>query len=712
MMPPRARCRSKLSILGAFAAALLVLGACQREAWRGGPGAIDDARMINAASEPENWLVNGGTLNGEHYSTLDQINLETISQLRPAWSFDFDTTRSQEAEPIVVDGVMYVTTSWSKVYAINAATGEQVWFYDPQVPGEIGFKACCDVVNRGAAVYKGRVYIGALDGRLIALDAATGREVWSTQTVDPDSNYTITGAPRVVKDLVIIGNAGGDFGIRGYVSAYRADTGELAWRFYLAPGDPAAGPDGAASDAVMETLIRPTWAGEYWRYGGGANAWNAIVYDPELDRIYVGTGNGSPWNPAYRTNGQGDNLFLCSIVALDPDTGEYVWHYQENPQEAWDYNSVMPMILTTLTIDGRPRQVLMHAPKNGFFYVIDRTNGRVISAEALTRVTWAGGVNLETGRPIEHPNARYTNGPFTARPGTAGAHNWHPMAYSPRTGLVYLTVRDSETTFRQDPNYTLRTDGVFNAGNLRQTAFHETILVAWDPVRQRAAWRAPVGGGGALATAGGLVFQGSGQVVGEFVAYRADTGERVWSHDTPNGIVAGAVTYSIDGEQYIAVTTGAGAGGMTGGTVARARQPGRVIAFKLNGAAALPPEPGPAPPANPSAERWTPAQVSRGEAAYAEFCARCHGMRAASSNVIPDLRRSAAVTDRAVWDAIVVEGMLTPNGMISFRDRLSAADIEAVRGYISSQARTLQREEAQAARQVAARAETGTAGEQ
>jgi quinohemoprotein ethanol dehydrogenase len=692
--------------------AALSLAACQREPWRDGPGAVDDARMINAASEPENWLVNGGTFNGEHYSSLDQINLDTIANLRPAWSFDFDTTRSQEAEPIVVDGVMYVTTSWSKVYAINAATGEQIWFYDPQVPGETGYMACCDVVNRGAAVYKGRVYVAALDGRLISLDAATGREIWSTVTVPEGGNYTVTGAPRVVKDLVIIGNAGGDFGVRGFVSAYRADTGELAWRFYLAPGDPAAGPDNAASDSVMESLIRPTWSGEYWRYGGGANAWNAIVYDPELDQIYVGTGNGSPWNPAYRTNGQGDNLFICSIVALDPDTGEYIWHYQQNPQEAWDYNSVMPIILADLTIDGRERKVLMQAPKNGFFYVIDRINGRVISAGQLTETTWASSINLETGRPVEHPNARYTNGPFTARPGTAGAHNWHPMAYSPRTGLVYLTVRDSETTFRQDPNYTRRDDGVFNAGNLRQTVFYDTFLMAWDPVRQREAWRAPVGGGGALATAGGLVFQGRGQVIGEFVAFRADTGEQVWSHNTPNGIVAGAVTYSIGGEQYVAITTGAGAGGMTGGTDARERQPGRVIAFKLNGAATLPPEPGPAPPANPSSERWTPAQVTRGEGVYAQFCARCHGMRAASSNVIPDLRRSSATADGGLWNSIVMDGMLAPNGMIGFREHMSAEDAHALRGYISSQARTLQRDQESAVRAQARRAETGAAGEQ
>ena len=692
--------------------AALTLAGCQREPWRDGPGAIDDARMIGAASEPENWLVNGGTLNGEHYSALDQINLDTIADLRPAWSFDFDTTRSQEAEPIVVDGVMYVTTSWSKVYAINAATGEQIWFYDPQVPGETGYMACCDVVNRGAAVYKGRVYVAALDGRLIALDAATGREAWSTMTVPEDGNYTITGAPRVVKDLVIIGNAGGDFGVRGFVSAYRADTGELAWRFYLAPGDPAAGPDNAASDNVMESLIRPTWSGEYWRYGGGANAWNAIVYDSELDQIYIGTGNGSPWNPAYRTNGEGDNLFICSIVALDPDTGEYIWHYQQNPQEAWDYNSVMPIILADLTIDGRERKVLMQAPKNGFFYVIDRTNGRVISAGQLTETTWASSINLETGRPVEHPNARYTNGPFTARPGTAGAHNWHPMAYSPRTGLVYLTVRESETTFRQDPNYTRRDDGVFNAGNLRQTAFHDTFLMAWDPVRQREAWRAPVGGGGVLATAGGLVFQGRGQVIGEFVAFRADTGEQVWSHNTPNGIVAGAVTYSIGGEQYIAISTGAGGGGMTGGTDARERQPGRVVAFKLNGTATLPPEPGPAPPANPSSERWTSAQVTRGEGVYAQYCARCHGMRAGSSNVIPDLRRSSAVTDGGLWSSIVMDGMLAANGMIGFREHLSAEEAGAVRGYVSSQARTLQRDEASAARSRAQRAETGTAGEQ
>ena len=402
-------------------------------------GQIDDKRAINAANEPDEWLVNGGTLNGEHYSKLTQINIDTIKDLKPAWYADYDTYRGQEAEPIVVDGVMYVSTAWSKVYAYDAATGKQLWYFDPKVPGDTGVKTCCDTVNRGVAVYKGRVFFGALDGRLIALDAATGRQVWSTQTVDPKSALTITGAPRVIRDKVIIGNAGADFGVRGYVSAYDTATGKMVWRFYTAPGDPAKGPDHAASDSIMEKMVRPTWAGDYAKYGGGATAWHAIMYDQQLNRIYIGTGNGSPWNPKYRTAGKGDNLFLCSVIALDPDTGKYIWHYQENPQEAWDYNSVQPMILADLTIDGAPRKVILHAPKNGFFFVIDRTDGKFISAKNFVDVNWATGYDAN-GRPIEVPAAR-GDASYDSIPGPYGAHNWHPMSFNPQTGLVYLPAQ-------------------------------------------------------------------------------------------------------------------------------------------------------------------------------------------------------------------------------------------------------------------------------
>ncbi|MCM8732059.1 PQQ-dependent dehydrogenase, methanol/ethanol family [Hephaestia sp. GCM10023244] len=654
-----------------------------------GVAAVDDARMLAANAEPQNWLVNGGTLNGEHFSLLNQINLQTVDKLKPAWSFDYDTTRGQEGEPIVVDGVMYISTSWSKVYALDAATGKQLWFYDPKVSGADGAKACCDVVNRGAAVYKGKVYVAALDGRLIALDARDGSVVWSTMTLDPKGMQTITGAPRVVRDKVIIGNAGADFGARGFVSAYDAATGQLAWRFYLVPGDPAKGPDGAASDKIMKTLVEPTWSGDFAAYGGGGTAWQTIMYDAEFNRLYIGTGNGSPWNPKYRTDGKGDNLFLCSIVALDADTGDYVWHYQENPQEAWDYNSTQPMILADLEIGGATRKVLMHAPKNGFFYVIDRTTGKLISAEPTVPVTWATSIDIATGRPIETPNSRYTDGPFLAKPGTAGSHNWHAMAFSPTTGLAYFSVAENSTLFRNNPDFKPITMGPFNHGVISEHKAGSSYLLAWDPVNQREAWRVPYRGGGVLATAGGLIFQGRGTVIGEFVAMRATDGKEVWRWPTPNGIQAAPVSYSVDGVQYVAISIGAGAGAMTGGAEARMRQPGRMIAFKLDGTATLPKEPDVAPPANPAPDTFAADMVDRGKATYGTYCYRCHGPNAVSSNVIPDLRRSPALSDKETWHMIVWDGALESAGMIGWSKYLKPEQVEELRAYVSSQATLL-----------------------
>jgi quinohemoprotein ethanol dehydrogenase len=653
-------------------------------------GRIDDKRMMNAASEPQNWLVHGGDLSGRHYSALDQINAASVKDLKPAWSLDFDTVRNQEAEPIVVDGVAYVTTAASKVYAVDAASGKLLWKYDPKVSGLALATACCEIVNRGAAVYKGRVYVGALDGRLIALDARTGAEVWSAQTFPKDSLYTITGYPRVIRGKVIIGNGGADLGVRGFVSAYDAQTGKLAWKFWLVPGDPAKGADHAASDAIMETLMRPTWSGDYAKYGGGGTAWDEIDYDPELNQLYVGTGNGSPWNPQYRTDRKGDNLFLCSVVALDPDTGKYIWHYQENPQEAWDYNSVMPMIQTDMTIDGRKHKVLLHAPKNGFFYILDRVTGHVLSAKPLVPgIKWATGIDLKTGRPIETPNSRYESGTFTNSPNTGGAHNWQPMALDPQTGLVYLTLSEGSTTFTAEKDFKPIGIGAFNTGVAREHAFGKSYLSAWNPQTQSEAWRSPFGGGGVLATAGGLVFQGRGSVTGEMVALRADNGQQAWAYPTPNGIVAPPVTYSVDGVQYVMVATGSGAGGPGGGGEAKQRQPGRLIAFRLNGTATLPKEPGPAPPANPADKVWNAAAVQHGKQTYATLCFRCHGPNASSSNVVPDLRRSAYLTGEAAWKAVVMDGVLNPHGMVGWSAFMSAGDAEDIRRFVSSEASKL-----------------------
>jgi quinohemoprotein ethanol dehydrogenase len=668
---------------------------------------VDDARLLHAQREPQNWLTHGGDWSEQRYSRLDAINVQNVGRLRAAWSFEFDTTRGQESTPLIVDGVMYVTTAWSKVYALDAATGALRWLFDPKVPGAAGVPTCCDVNNRGVAVYRGKVYVGAVDGRLIALDAANGHLIWSTATTPPGSLYSITGAPRAAHGKIFIGNAGADFGGRGYVSAYDAASGRLIWRFYTVPGDPAAPPDGAASDEVLARVARPTWFGEWYRHGGGGHVWNAIVYDPDFNRLYFGTGNGYPWNQNFRSSDRGDNLFVSSIVAVDADTGRYVWHYQEAPGDRWDFDSVADITLVDLTLDGKPRKVLLHAPKDGFFYVIDRQSGKLLSAKPFVPVNWATHVDLKTGRPAIVPAARYKDTPFTGRPGGGGGHNWNPVAFSPRTQLLYLPARLGFTRYRPLSTYE-DVPGLPNLGIELFEAQHGNTqpavaalagrpepeyLLAWNPVTQKEAWRAEGGGGGVLATAGGLVFQGRSRdgLLGELVAFKADDGQKLWSADTPDAIIAGPVTYSVAGRQYIAASSGASL--MSFGARARVRHPGHLVAFTLDGSARLPPDPDVAQPANPPAETASAQDVLAGESHYGRFCSRCHGIETVSSNVIPDLRRSAVLRSPEAWQQIVIGGALADHGMVSWSPFLTAVDAEQIRRYVGEKARTLQKSE-------------------
>lgn len=704
-----------------LAVALAVMGLAVAAGCSRGPANVTQQRIESAAEDGANWLTHGRTYNEERFSPLDRITRENVGELGLAWTYEMRAPRAAEATPIVVDGVMYVTSAWSIVYALDAATGEELWVYDPDVPRERGASACCDVGNRGVAVWRGRVYVGTIDGRLVAIDARDGTMDWETVTVDQSRPYTITGAPRVANGLVYIGNGGAEYGVRGYVSAYDARTGALRWRFYTTPNP--SGPDDAASDSVRDAALA-TWnpeAGAWLESGGGGTAWDAIVYDQDHDTLWIGVGNGSPWNRDVRSptieGRNNDNLYLSSIVGVDPDTGEYKCHYQETPGETWDYTATQPIILSTLTIEGEERDVLMHAPKNGFFYVIDRTDCSLISYGSIAQQTWATGIDMATGRPIENPDARYAAATSIVLPSPFGAHNWHPMSMSPETGLVYIPVQELAQDYTRDSEFIYR-PGRWNTGTVHAAlpddrAMRATIrnslqgfLLAWDPVNQREAWRVRLPGawnGGTLATAGGLVFQGT--VDGHVGAYDARTGARLWYVDNGAATLGGPVTY-LAGEgdaedQYLATVAGYGSVFFLAAGFAAPREGdnlnGRVNVYRIGGTATLPPRTferiaTPRPPTM----RVSAQVLARGTAVYGQFCGVCHGPGAISGGVLPDLRRSATLQDAAVWRQ-TIHGARAANGMPDFSQWVNAEDAEALRAYVAREAAALYAEE-QAAR--------------
>ena len=656
------------------------------------PYSVTAERLVNADAEPGNWLSHGRTYSEQRYSPLDQVDLSNVNKLGLDWYFDLNDHNVVEATPLVIDGIMYVTEAMGTVFALNAKTGEKVWYFDPEVPPETLVKACCQPVNRGVATANGKIFVGTLDGRLIALDAKSGTKVWEQITTDPTQAYTITGAPRVVKNRVLIGNAGAEYDVRGYVSAYDADTGEMDWRFYTIPGDPSRGFENDAMRAAAET-----WTGEWWKIGGGGTVWDAIVYDPELDLLYIGTGNGTPWNHAIRSPDGGDNLYLSSIVALRPDTGEYVWHYQTTPAETWDFTATQPIILADIEIEGVMRKVLMQAPKNGFFYVLDRSTGDLISAEPFAKINWASHVDLVTGRPVERPGMRPVDETRVyIEPGPGGAHNWDPMAFSPITGLVYIPTVDSRFIWQKDEDFQY-TSGLWNLGYDISIPFDypavgteqrsRSYLLAWDPVTQRQAWRSDGIGSGVLATAGGLVFRGTGD--GRFVAYKADTGEEVWSSYVQNRGVGGPISYAIGEDQYVAIALGRGAATMRKDVVpypADVPHANRVVAFKLGGNAALPdyiytPQELRAPPV----EEINIETAAVGRKVFHRYCFACHGREARGNRIQPDIRFSDYL-DNGFWDDVVMDGILSGVGMVSFADAMSPELSEAIRQYVIMEA--------------------------
>ena len=686
-------------LIAALAAAMILAG-CQQGASQDNPeGAVNRERIIAAGTDGANWLTTGRTYDEQRHSPLEAINRETVGRLGLAWFADLDTSRGQEATPIVIDGNLYTSTAWSMVKAYDGRTGRLLWSYDPQVPRERLQRLCCDAVNRGVAAWGDTLFVGTLDGRLIALDRNNGNVLWSVVTVDQSQSYSITGAPRVIDGRVIIGNGGAEFGVRGYVTAYDARDGRQLWRFFTVPGNPANPFEGEHLRRAAET-----WHGEYWRLGGGGTVWDSMAYDPELNLLYLGVGNGSPWNQAHRSEGRGDNLYLSSIVAIRPDTGEYVWHYQTTPGETWDFTATQHIILADLNIDGQVRKVLMQAPKNGFFYVLDRTNGRLISARNFVEMNWATGVDMRTGRPIENPEARFyrTGRPFVSVPGAVGAHSWHPMSFDPTTGLVFIPAQDAGFPYMHDPNWRPAEQG-FNIGldmgamampavaEARAAARAGTrgALIAWDPVQQRERWRVQYRGpwnGGLLSTAGGLVFQGS--AAGDFAAFDTSNGRRLWTFPAQTGVVAAPVTYTIDGEQYVAVMAGWGgvwavAPGILTDVSGPVRNVSRLLVFKLGGTARLPAAaPFTSRPLDPPADRGTPQAVAQGGALYGRFCGVCHGDAAVSGALNPDLRYSAALETPDAWRTIVIDGALRENGMVSWRQVMNPEQADSIRQYV------------------------------
>ncbi len=643
----------------------------------------------------DDWSTVGGGADEAAYSRLTEIDAASIGKLGLAWSLDLPGEVTLEATPLAVGGVLYFTGSYAAVYAVDGASGRLLWKYDPQTwkhdPDKMHFSFGA---NRGAAYENGKVFAVALDGRLFALDAKTGKELWVTETIPKGLGMISTGAPRVMNGKVIIGNGGADFGARGYVSAYDTNTGKQLWQFYLTPGSPEQN----AGNPAMEAAAK-TWGPDFWkRTGGGGTAWNGMTYDAETNHIYIGAGNAGPYDPVLRDPGStGDNLYTSSIVALDADTGKYVWHYQETPRDSWDYKATPNMVMATLNLDGKPVKVLMHAPTNGFFYVLDRATGKPISAKAATVVTWAKGIDLKTGRPIEEPGIRYDQGGITVWPGAVGGHNWQPMSYNPRLGLVYVPMQQIglKISRGKQSNNAFNVMGLMVEPVIEKEGDGKGSLVAWDPVAQREVWKVQhdhLWNGGTLATAGGLVFQGTAD--GWFKAWNGANGSELWKFNAGLGIVGAPISYRVGGKQYVSILVG------YGGTTAAygefmnigwkyGAQPRRLLTFAIGGTATI--------PASPPADRkvhalddhalvLNEADVKAGWALSVQ-CAACHGVGMQSAGTPgPDLRESAIALQLDSLSSVLKQGLLLERGMPRFQN-LTDEQIRQLHAYIRARAR-------------------------
>jgi quinohemoprotein ethanol dehydrogenase len=676
---------------------ILLLSALTLIGCRGSSG-FDDQRLRSADSDTANWLMYGRTYDDHRFTPLTQINEQSVAKLGLVWTRELGTTRGLEATPLVDNGVIYTTSAWSVVYALDAKTGEVQWTYDPEVPRTKAFFICCDVVNRGVALHRGKVYVGTLDGRLIALDQKSGKPVWSVMTVDSSKAYEISGYPRIAKDMVLIGNSGSEYGVRGYVTAYDAETGAQRWRTYTVPGNPA---DGFESPAMERAAA--TWDGEWWRVGGGGTVWEGITYDPEFDLLYFGTGNATAWYRALRNKDPNkDNLYTASILAVRASDGSVAWHFQATPGDNWDYDATQPLVRANLTIDGRQRKVIMQANKNGFFYVLDRQSGEFISGAAFVEgVSWASGLDPNTGRPHETSSGYAALEPVLVSPDPSGAHNWTPMAFSPANGLVYIGVRSHSSIihapdrlWRYDPNNAnVGMEGNYEGPlmeQLRRLPPPAGELLAWDPVKRQQAWRVTLPtleSGGTLATAGNLVFHGRGD--GIFAAYRASDGNLLWQFDAGTGIIGSPISYALNGTQYVTVMAGWGgaAGLMNFPFAGKAKSGfGRILTFAIGATGSFVPKPfGHTEPPRPAVTRSVSASVAReGEALYNTNCMGCHGFNAVAGP-LPDLRYAAKEVHEQFED-IVLGGQREMLGMPSFRRILKADQVRAIQAYVLSRA--------------------------
>lgn len=682
--------RLKMTILAAAAGTALLAAGCTK-------GAGEAAQPEAGVGTDQNWAAVGGGADETSYSRLTEIGTGNVDKLGLAWSLDLPGEVTLEATPLAVDGKIYFPGSYAAVYAVDAVTGKQLWKFDPETwkhnPDKMHFSFGA---NRGVAYENGKIFVAGLDCRLFALDAVTGKQLWVTETTPAGSYNICTGAPRTFKGKVIIGNGGADFGARGFVTAFDGNTGKQVWRFYTTPGSAEQN----KGDPAMEAAAK-TWGADFTKNGGGGGtAWNGITFDAEMNRIYIGAGNAGAYDPLVRDPGsKGDNLYTSSIVAVDADTGKYIWHYQENPRDSWDYKATPNIQTATLQIDGKPRKVIMHAPTNGLFYLIDRETGKLINQPGKTTlVNWVKDIDMKTGRPNEEPNIRYETGLTEIWPGTIGGHNWQAMSYSPRTGLVYIPIQQIGARFSKRGD---ASENAFNVMGLLLEPIKQKegdghgFLVAWDPVTQKEAWRvqnANLWNGGTLATAGGLVFQGTAE--GTFNAYNAKSGERVWQFNAGLGIVGAPMSFSVNGKQYVSILVGYGGTTAAYGDFMNVGwkygvQPRRLLTFAIGGSAKLEATPGPdmkVHAVDDPAYVINEADVAAGKQ-LAVSCAACHGIALqATGTPGPDLRESAIALQLDTLTQLLKTGPLMDRGMPKF-DKLTDVQIRQIHAYIRAKAR-------------------------